>query len=162
MAFEMVMNAARGIGMTTLIMHFLAGGILLAVLGTPFAYQMHTTGNDKGLALGITLWIVVGLFNLGTVMTYWPLQLAISLNEAKLLEVHRSLGSNESRLVAGSVGLFKFNEVRKLPNGNTWFIVGSNRGGDTGLVYYAESDLSGINEWSNVRINPRWSVIEED
>lgn len=162
MAFEMVMNSARGVGMMTLTMHLFAGGILMLVLGIPFAYQMHTTRNDKGLALGASLWILVGLFNFGTLMTYWPLRLAIASNESKLLEVHRSLGSGESRLVAGNVGIFRFNEVRRLPNGNTWFIVGSNPGGDTGLVYYAESDLSGVNEWSNARINSRWSVVEED
>lgn len=60
------------------------------------------------------------------------------------------------------MGLFRFKEVRRLPNGNTWFITGGHPGGEDGLVYFANTDHSGVNEWSNIRINERWSVVEED
>lgn len=105
MAFEMIMNTARGVGIMTLTMHLVAGGVLMVILGIPFAYQMHTTGNDKGLALGISLWVLVGLFNLGTLMSYWPLRLAIAANKAKLVGIHRSLGPDEARSMVGGGGV---------------------------------------------------------
>lgn len=162
MALDMAMNAARGVGVTSLIMHLVGGAILLAILGLPFGYQMHASGNRKGLTAGVMLWVLVGLFNFGTMASYWPLRLVIMANEARLLEIHGSLASDETRELNEKIGPIRVLRAMNLRDGNTYFITSGPLGDTEGLVYSPSGNPVGINEWSNIRVAAQWAVVEED
>lgn len=148
--------------MSTLIVHLITGAIFLLILAIPFAYQMHTTENAKGMVAGVMLWILVGLFNLGTVISYWPLRIVIAVNESRLMEIHGSLKPYEARDLNERIGPIRFLRAMNIRDGSTYFITNGPLGDTEGLVYSPVGNPVGLNEWSNIRVTEKWAVVKED
>lgn len=162
MVFEMVMNSARGVGVTTLMMHLVAGCLLLVIIGIPFAYQMHSSGNGKGLLAGVFFWLLIGLLNFGTMATYWPLKLVIAANQDEFLEIHDHLKIDEIKDIKRRIGGIWVEQVMSVNNGNTYFVTSGPLGDSEGLLYSPIGNPVGINQWSNIRVSENWAVVEED
>lgn len=158
---EIILAAAKGTGVSTLVYYLLASPFILILCAIPFAWQMHKAGNARGLLLGIGLCLLTGIANLATVLTYWPLKLSLAWSQSDLIKVSESLQPGEKRTVDSRIGLISFREAWKLPNGHTCFTNGT-WGDATGLIYDPAGDPTGINEWSNIRISDQWSVVEQD
>jgi hypothetical protein len=160
--FDLSMQSARGIGLGLIFYHLIGGALFLLVLGIPFAYQAHTTGNGKALLSATLLWIVVGMVNFATVLTNWPLKLSLGAYGDDLIRMQQGLKPGEAWKRPGNPGFFLVKEVRKLENGNAWFISGESATGSSGLVYVPAGQPLGINTWSSVPITDKWHMVEED
>jgi hypothetical protein len=158
----MFMATARATGVTDIFFQLIISSLLLVVLAIPFGYQMHASGNGKGVLFAFLLWTGVGLINFAGLLTSWPVKLTIANKKQDLLQLHSEMQPEEIRPLGRQYGLIEVQEARKLHNGNTWFVTGGHPGGSTGLLYSPDNNPTGFNQWSCYQISDKWYLIEED
>jgi hypothetical protein len=114
--FQMFTATAGAVGVTDIFFQLIISSLLLVVLAMPVGYQMHASGNGKGIFFAFLLWTGVALFNLTGLLTSWPVKLTIASKKQDLVQLHKELQPDEVRPLGQRYGLLKVQEARRLHN----------------------------------------------